>query len=208
LQIQVQEAGEDLLIRQVRRPTVGGGDRLIQAAVGQVEPGGTLVVEIRQRPLFELFCRFFILGEQAGVADGAEAVGVWVVEVAGPGAVGGAGEFEEAFAAPFGGIQPRRPQPVQLPRRLGNRLPLGLARLREGECLEAGRGGVAESAFALAHLRSLCPRPDFMEPRVQDAEEVVVGPGKDDQLAIRKRWGIKPHEQTMLRDSWRGKEPW
>jgi hypothetical protein len=42
-----------LLVGDVGRPAVGGENGSVQLAVGQVEPGGPLVVEIGQRPLLE-----------------------------------------------------------------------------------------------------------------------------------------------------------
>ena len=44
--VEGEGVGEDLLGVEVGRPAVGGEDGFIQGAVGVVEPGGTLVVEV------------------------------------------------------------------------------------------------------------------------------------------------------------------
>ena len=41
---------KDLVVGQVRGPAVGGEDGFIQLKMGQVEPGGTLVVEVGGMP--------------------------------------------------------------------------------------------------------------------------------------------------------------
>jgi hypothetical protein len=50
--------------------------------VGEGEPGGVLVVEVGEGAFLEFAGGVFVLGDEAGVADGAEAAAVWVVEVA------------------------------------------------------------------------------------------------------------------------------
>ena len=44
LQIQREKPFQDLLVGKVRFPAVGGKDRLVEPLVGQIEPGGALVV--------------------------------------------------------------------------------------------------------------------------------------------------------------------
>ena len=39
LQVELQELGQDLLITEIRRPPIRREDRLVQFAMGQVEPG-------------------------------------------------------------------------------------------------------------------------------------------------------------------------
>jgi len=48
LPVQRQQPRQHLLVRQVGRPAVGGEDGGVELAVGQVEPGGPLVVEARE----------------------------------------------------------------------------------------------------------------------------------------------------------------
>ena len=141
--------------------------------VGQVEPGGALVVEVGERPLLELLRAVGVLGDKAGVADKvgrlSKTVGsgrgsgcgvisrndICVVRslllgrlgktpyyVPGPGAVRGAGEFEDEGRGPFGGIEPGGAEVVELLRRCRNGLPLLVGRLGEGEGFEAGGGSV------------------------------------------------------------------
>jgi hypothetical protein len=43
------ESLDDLAVGQVIGPAVGGEDRFVEFLVGQVEPGGTLVVEVGER---------------------------------------------------------------------------------------------------------------------------------------------------------------
>jgi hypothetical protein len=75
---------EDLGIVQIRRPVVGGEDSFVELAVGQVEPGGTLVVEVGQRPRGEQLGALLVLRDQARVADGADAAFIGIVDAAGP----------------------------------------------------------------------------------------------------------------------------
>jgi len=57
-QVQRQQPLQNLLIRDLVRPTVRIQHRLAQLLVCQVEPGGALVVEVSEGALFE----FFFLG--------------------------------------------------------------------------------------------------------------------------------------------------
>lgn len=52
--VQGQEAGQDFFVRQVGRPAVGGGDRLVQGPVQVGEPLRALVVEVRERAPFQV----------------------------------------------------------------------------------------------------------------------------------------------------------
>ena len=54
LKVQGEEPLQELLIAQISGPAVGGGDGGIEFLVRQVKPGGALVVEIRERALFQL----------------------------------------------------------------------------------------------------------------------------------------------------------
>ncbi|MDZ4821148.1 MAG: hypothetical protein SGJ20_19480 [Planctomycetota bacterium] len=83
-QIQFQQLGQDLLVCEIGRPAVGGADGFVEFAMGQVEPGGTLVLEIRQRPLLEFLGAIFVLGNQARVADRADCGCVGTVDIARP----------------------------------------------------------------------------------------------------------------------------
>jgi len=73
-------------------PAVGGKGRLVQPLVGQIEPGGAFVVEGRQCAFGELFGGGVIAGDKARVPDRADAVGVGVVQVPRPRAVGRGGD--------------------------------------------------------------------------------------------------------------------
>src|SRR4029077_16848732 len=50
-EVECEEFLEKLVVGQGGVPAVGGEDGGVEAAVGEVEPGGALVVEIRERPL-------------------------------------------------------------------------------------------------------------------------------------------------------------
>ena len=57
--VQGEETGEDLLGGERVGPAVGGEDGLVEGAVGVVEPGGALVVELGERAVLEVdFLRF------------------------------------------------------------------------------------------------------------------------------------------------------
>jgi hypothetical protein len=45
------------LLAQVMRPAVGVQHGVVERAVGEVQPGGALVVEVRQRAALQLFLR-------------------------------------------------------------------------------------------------------------------------------------------------------
>jgi len=53
--------------------SVGGEDGLVKFLVGQVDPGGAFVVEIGQRPFLKLLGTLFVFGDDARIADGADA---------------------------------------------------------------------------------------------------------------------------------------
>jgi hypothetical protein len=55
--VQGEEVSEDLLSGQVGGPVVGCEDDFVEGAVGVVEPGGSLVVEIGEGALFEFLFR-------------------------------------------------------------------------------------------------------------------------------------------------------
>jgi hypothetical protein len=46
LQVESQQLLEALLVAEVGGPAIGGGDGGIEALMGQVQPGGTLVVKV------------------------------------------------------------------------------------------------------------------------------------------------------------------
>ena len=52
--IQRQQLLEDLLVAHLGLPAVGGEDGGVELGVGEGEPGGALVVEVRQGALLEL----------------------------------------------------------------------------------------------------------------------------------------------------------
>ena len=64
--VQGEQPLQILFIAQISGPAVGGGDGGVQFLVGQVQPGGVLVVEIREGSM----SGFYLLGVTAGVEDG------------------------------------------------------------------------------------------------------------------------------------------
>jgi hypothetical protein len=58
-------APQDILIAQVVRPAVGVEDCMVKRAVGEVQPGGALVVAVRQRPALQ-----FLFGGAGRVEPG------------------------------------------------------------------------------------------------------------------------------------------
>ena len=71
LQVEGEQFGQEFIIAERRRPAVGGEDGGVELLVGEVEPGGALVVEVGESPLFEFLGALFVFGNEAGVADGA-----------------------------------------------------------------------------------------------------------------------------------------
>jgi hypothetical protein len=65
-QVEREQPLQNLLVAEVGRPAVGGGDGSVEAAVGQGEPGGTLVVQVRERALLEFAGGVFVAGDQRG----------------------------------------------------------------------------------------------------------------------------------------------
>ncbi len=160
--------------------------------MGEVEPSGTLVIEIGQRPFLELLGAGGVARDETRVANGADALNVAVplretiaerallvvwfsragdglgvarrsaflsrsdratwphrcrIDVACPRAGGGAGEFERFGPRPLRRVEPVVPQPIQLPRRRPNRLPLSLRRRRKRKRLEARRRRVTKTVL-------------------------------------------------------------
>ena len=68
-QIQGEEVFEELVVGEGGVPVVGGEDGGVEAAVGQVEPGGALVVEIRERALGEVLGALGVAGDLPWIAD-------------------------------------------------------------------------------------------------------------------------------------------
>jgi hypothetical protein len=52
--IRCQQFHQNLLIGQIALPIIGGKDSVIEPFVSQIQPGGTLIVQIRKRALFLL----------------------------------------------------------------------------------------------------------------------------------------------------------
>ena len=104
-EVEGEEAGEDFVVGEVGRPAVGGGDGGVEFLVRHVEPGGALVVEVRERALFEVGGAFGIAGFEARVADEAD-FGFWILnsgllDVAVPRAADRAGKFQNFRPARF-----------------------------------------------------------------------------------------------------------
>ena len=68
-EVQGEQPLQDLLVGQVGGPAVGGGYGGVEFLVGQVQPGGALVVEVGQGALFELGSAIGVAGLQARIAD-------------------------------------------------------------------------------------------------------------------------------------------
>jgi len=54
LQVQRQELRQQLVVRQIRRPSIRGENRFIESLVRVGEPGGPFVVEVGHRAFLEL----------------------------------------------------------------------------------------------------------------------------------------------------------
>jgi hypothetical protein len=65
----LQEFFEEFFIRHPRVPTVGGEDGRVQLFMGVGQPLRPLVVEIRQRPFFQLRGAIGVLGDHPRPAD-------------------------------------------------------------------------------------------------------------------------------------------
>lgn len=70
--IEGEQFGQELIIAQRHRSTVGGEDGGGEFLVGEVEPGGAMIVEIGEGQFFELLGAVFVFGDEARVADGAD----------------------------------------------------------------------------------------------------------------------------------------
>lgn len=70
LQIQRQQFRQQLVIRNVRRPTVGGEHGFVEAFVDVVQPRGAFVVEVGQRAFLEFRCTVGVLGYESRIAQG------------------------------------------------------------------------------------------------------------------------------------------
>ena len=68
-EVEGEEAFEDLVVGKVGRPAVGGGDDGGESFVGEVQPGGALVVEIGQGALFEFGGAGGVARLKAGIAN-------------------------------------------------------------------------------------------------------------------------------------------
>ena len=66
VKVQGEEPFQELFIVQIGGPAVGGGDGGVEFLVGEVEPGGALVVRVCEG----LMSGFYLLGVTAGVEDG------------------------------------------------------------------------------------------------------------------------------------------
>jgi len=53
-QVQGQQTGENLVVSQIIRPTVGSGNGFVQSLVGVIQPGRAGVVEVGQGPFFQV----------------------------------------------------------------------------------------------------------------------------------------------------------
>ncbi len=125
------------------------------------------------------------------------------MHVARPGAIGRAGKLEDFLLRPFGRVEPVVAQGIELLCGFGDGRFLLRRGPGEGEGLEAGGGGVARARL---QPRPQPERPDLVDSGVQNAEEVVVGAGEDDELAVRHRGRGQPHKQPVLRDAGRCQE--
>jgi hypothetical protein len=85
LQVEREQAGEEVVVGQVRRPAVGGGHGLVEPPVRRRQPRRPLVVQVRQRAGLQLRHARRVLRHRPRVADRADAAGrVGVVDVPQP----------------------------------------------------------------------------------------------------------------------------
>jgi len=68
-EVEGEEAFEDLVVGKVGRSAVRGGDGGVEFFVGEVEPGGALVVEICQGALFQFCGAVGVVRFEAGIAN-------------------------------------------------------------------------------------------------------------------------------------------
>ncbi len=73
-QVEFQELGEQLVVREFVRPAVGGEDGFVELAVRNFEPHRTLVVEVCQRSLLELLSAVGVARDETRIADSADAL--------------------------------------------------------------------------------------------------------------------------------------
>src|SRR5687768_4521194 len=178
--------------------------------MGVREPGRAFVVELGEGALFEQLGALLVARHDARVTDRPNAAGVRIVDVELPGTVHRAGELEDLFSHPLRRIQPVAAQLVELfsgGRDRGDaRIALRLLPRRpgEGECFEAGGGGVAEARLLLPELSALRERPDLVQVRVEDAEEVVVGSSEGEYAIVDKEYLREPREDAMFSYPWCG----
>jgi hypothetical protein len=67
--IQSEQFFQNLFVRQIGWPAVGGGDGGIQFLVREIKPRGTFVVKFRERALFQLGGAIGVARFKAGIAD-------------------------------------------------------------------------------------------------------------------------------------------
>jgi hypothetical protein len=67
LKVQGEEPLQKLFVAQIGRPAVGGGDGGVEFLVGEVKPGGALVVEVREGARFQLGGAIGVTGFEAGL---------------------------------------------------------------------------------------------------------------------------------------------
>ena len=73
LEVQGEEPLQKLFVAQISGPAVGGGDGGVEFLVGEVQPGGAFVVEVRERALFQLGGSIGIARLKARIAHRADA---------------------------------------------------------------------------------------------------------------------------------------
>src|SRR5271157_484568 len=205
LQIHCQEGGQDLLVCHRGVPAVGVENRPIKGLVGIVQPGRGLVVEIRQGPLGQVE-DVGVLRDQTRVAHGPDSSVIGVLDVTSPRPIDRAREFQNFLSNPFWRVQPVTSKVIKSFGRLCDCVSLGLDWHRERKGLEATRGCVPESAFALPYLGPLRSSPYLMRAGLKDAHKIIIGAGKDNQLVVGQGRFLGPSKEPVLGHRGRGDE--
>ena len=84
----LQQPREDVFVREISGPAVGGEHGLVEAAVSVVQLRRALVVEVCQRPPLQFLLALLVFRHRPRITGRADAAGVRVVDVLGPGTVG------------------------------------------------------------------------------------------------------------------------
>ena len=152
--------------------------------MGKFEPGGALVVEIRERAFLEAGI-FGGGGHDGGLADQGESLGWDVFKL-----IGGVDAVGERLE-PFEGIEPAFAEIVEFFRGFADALVGGVVdglfggRPREREGFKAHCGAISR-IIAQAVRRCLSQSPAFVNAALECAEEIIVLPREHKKPAVGK----------------------